>query len=137
MKQGERAAFFVKHLETRRIQLAADEEACVCAFESKLPQEFLWDVEVLRRSRGAGAEAEWSMFVAVAEDRLSGASITVNESVGAAPAATGVPTAVSYPPPPLKLLTRPATESVPSTGGTFSTGRRPHGPCAICIELGE
>ena len=98
MKQGETAAFFVKRLETRRIQLATDEEACVCAFESKLPQEFLWDVEVLRRSRGAGAEAEWSMFVAVAEDRLSGASITVNESVGAAPAATGVPTAVSYPP---------------------------------------
>ena len=131
MKQGETAAFFVKCLETRRIKLTTDEEACVCAFESKLPQEFLWDVEVLRRSRGAGVEAEWSMFVAVAEDRLSGASITVNESVGAAPAATGVSTAVSYPPPPLKLLTRPVTESVPSTG------RRPHGPCAICTELGE
>ena len=137
MKQGETAEFFVKCLEIRRIQLAADEKACVCAFESELPREFLWDVEVLRRSRGAGAEAEWSMFVAVAEDRLSGSSITVHESVGAAPAATGVPTAVSYPPPPLKLLTRPTTESVPSTGGTFSTGRCLHGPCAICTELGE
>ena len=76
MKEGESSAHFVKRLETRRVQLRADEEACVCAFESKLPHEFLQDVEALRRTKGAGQEADWAMFVAVAKDRLSGAAIT-------------------------------------------------------------
>ena len=48
----------------------------MCAFESKLPQEFLQEVEALRRTKGAGQEADWAMFVAVVEDRLSGAAIT-------------------------------------------------------------
>ena len=49
----------------------------MCAFESKLPQEFLQEVEALRRTKGAGQEADWAMFVAVAKDRLSGAAITM------------------------------------------------------------
>ena len=48
----------------------------MCTFESKLPQEFLQEVKALRRTKGAGQEADWAMFVAVAEDRLSGAAIT-------------------------------------------------------------
>ena len=44
--------------------------------ESKLPQEFVQEVEALRHTKGAGQEADWAMFVAVAEDWLSGAAIT-------------------------------------------------------------
>ena len=49
----------------------------MCAFESKLPQEFLQEVEALWHTKGAGQEADWAMFVALAEDRLSVAAIAV------------------------------------------------------------
>lgn len=54
----------------------------MCSFESKLPQEFLQEVEALQRTKGAGQEADWAMFVAVAKDRLSGAAITTLQESG-------------------------------------------------------
>ena len=76
------------------------------------------------------------MYVAIAKDRLSGESISAPVSQ-TAPMAAAAAAAAAYPPPPPRVLTRSATESVPSTGSAFPSQRRPWGPYAIWTELGK
>ena len=94
----------------------------MCDFESRLPQEFLQEVEALRHTKAAGQEADWAMFVAVAKDRLSGAAITTLSESGAStisPHTTrdGISVLCKKTRPRVQNLLKGSTEGLTSVGG--------------------